>query len=524
MGGAVHPQAAQALAEAAKAVESRRIAFVCVNVGQRYPMLYVEVLRDMVLRHMTESDADVAWFCVTNRADELPEGVNAIQADPALPGYWQKIRLFSPDMPWAEGQRVVYFDLDVCITGRLEDLVERKGIARDHGWPTYNSSVMVWDHGEHRDAWDRFHPDVMDMPGKLVAPHLLPADVPNGGDQEWLTEVGGWDLLSDDWCRSWRWDARCRTWPPEHCKVVIFHGQEKPADIADGWVPKLWKVGGLTAFPIVKGVNTAEDVRFDHIRASVKRELPWFTGFKDEGKSCVIVGGAPSLLDCREQIALHRKRGARLVSLNGAWRKLAAWGLTPDVNVMLDARPENVDLVRGAPASIRFLLASQVHPDVFDLLGGHEVVLWHCGFETGNDTIREILSPWWDGPDARPCVMVPGGSTVGLRALWLAAFSGFRTIHMYGMDSSYADDGAHHAYPQALNDQETTVELERQGKTYRCAPWMARQAAEFTETWNDLRNFVDPATGLPAPVSIYVHGRGLLPDIARGLREEARAA
>jgi hypothetical protein len=53
---------------------------------------------------------------------------------------------------------------------------------------------------------------------------------------------------------------------------------------------------------------------------------------------------------------------------------------------------------------------------------------------------------------------------------------------------------------------------------------MARQAAEFTETWNDLRNFVDPATGLPAPVSIYVHGRGLLPDIARGLREEARAA
>jgi hypothetical protein len=113
---------------------------------------------------------------------------------------------------------------------------------------------------------------------------------------------------------------------------------------------------------------------------------------------------------------------------------------------------------------------------------------------------------------------------VGLRTLWLAAFSGFRTIHMYGIDSSYADDGTHHAYAQALNDAEHVVEVIRGEKTYRCSAWMLRQAAEFSETWNDLRNYVDPETGRPSPVTVHVHGTGLLPDIARDLRKEAREA
>src|SRR6185503_12920295 len=216
-----------------------------------------------------------------------------------------------------------------------------------------------------------------------------------------------------------------------------------------------------------------------------------FTGFRDEGRTCLIVGGAPSLLDCREQIRLHRQRKARIVTVNAAWRTLHRWGLTPDVNVLLDARPGNVELVRDAPKSIRFLVASQCHPDVFDALSGHEVVVWHNAYDGGSEKLRDILDPWWnEGPDAKPCILVPGGSTVGLRTLWLAAFSGFRTIHMYGVDSSYADDGTHHAYPQALNDQEVRVKVERKGRQYLCAPWMLRQSAEFTETFNDLRNYV----------------------------------
>lgn len=499
------------------------VHFVCVWVGDRYPRDYVEIWGDQVVRNASNLD-EFALFCVTDRPDELPEGIYPIPADPSIPpSYWAKLQLFSPAMPWEAGDRIVYLDLDVCVTGRLEDLAERKGIAKDGGWPTYNSSVMVWDHGDHAEAWEWFSPDVMARsPGPLVPADCLPAGTPNGGDQEWLTEIGGWDLLPAEWCVSYRWQAKA--WPPNGAKVVQFHGLPKPADIAEGWVPNIWRVGGYTSLPEFKGVNTSEDMRLEHVHLSVQRDLEWFTGFKDEGRTCAIVCGAPSMKDNIAEIRAQKRRGTRIVSVNNAWRYLVANGVTPDVHVMLDARPDNAEFLRGAPKSMRVLLASQCHPDVFDMAKaeGLEVVVWHNGYGD-NQRLLEILQPWWDGPDQRPCILVPGGSTVGLRSLWLAAYSGFRTIHLYGIDSSYAESGAHHAYAQALNDQENILDVVRGEKAYRCAPWMVRQAAEFQETWNDLRNHTE-FDGTPAPVTVHVHGAGLIPDIARDLREEARAA
>lgn len=516
MGGAVHPKAALAIAEAA----SDPVAFVCVNVGPKYPMTYVETLRDMILRHFTESDRDCAFFCITDRPNELPDGVNAIPAHPGLPGWWQKVRLFSPDMPFSTGQRVAYFDLDVAITGRLEELVETKGIIKDWIWPGYNSSVMVWDHGDYPEIWYRFSPGRMNAPGMIVPRNLLPAGQPNAGDQEHICEVSDWPLFPREWFASYR-DAHA--WPPSGSKAVIFHGAPKPHEVTEGWVPSVWKVGGLTAIPIIQGVNTSEEERLANVRSAVQRDLPWFTGFGDEGKSVAIVCGAPSMKDSLPQIRAQQRRGTRIVSVNAVWRYLVASGITPDVNVMLDARPQMAEMTQGAPEAMRWLLAGQCHPSVFDALAEREVVLWHNGYGD-NAPLRDILAPWWDGEQARPCILIPGGCTVGLRALWLATFSGFRTIHMYGIDGSYASGGAHHAYPQALNDQESTIEVQRGDKTYTCSLWMIRQAAEFVETWHDLKNFRDPATGEPDPVTVHVHGRGLLPDIARELRDEARAA
>jgi uncharacterized Rossmann fold enzyme len=516
MGGLPAYSAIQAIEDAPAL---RRVNFVCVNVGTKYPMAYVEILRDMVLRNATQLDNDCAFFCLTDRASELPEGVYPIAADPTLPGWWAKVQLFSPDMPWRRGDRVAYFDLDVAITGRLEDLVETKGIIADWHWPMFNSSVMAWDHGEHARIWTDFAHDLIDAEAPEEIRPLLPKGQVNAGDQHWITRCApDWPTFPREWFRSWR-DAQA--WPPNNCKAVIFHGRVKPADVDAGWVPNVWKVGGFTSLPAFKGVNTSEDARLANVRASIRRDLPWFTGFGDEGRAVAIVCGAPSMKDCIADIRAQKRRGARIVSVNNAWRYLCAHGVTPDVNVILDARPENADFVKGAPTSMRWLIASQCHPDVFDAAEGLEVVLWHNGWDTGNDKLREILDPWWEGPNRKPCILVPGGSTVGLRTLWLAAYSGFRTIHLYGVDSSYAESGAHHAYAQPLNDQETVLDVVRGGKTYRCAPWMVRQAAEFQETWKDLRDYEEP-DGRKAPVTIHVHGTGLIPDIARSLKAEAR--
>lgn len=519
MGGVPTARAQSAIAAAVQELSPRRVNFVCVNVGPKYPMEYVAILQNMIARNVTNMENPCAFWCVTDRAHELPEGVYPIAHDPALPGWWQKVRLFSPEMPWAHGDRCVYFDLDVAITGRLEDLCERKGIAKDYGWPTYNSSLMVWDHGEHREIWDRFTPDIIDRsPGPLVSPDLLPKHVPNGGDQEWITEIGGWDLFPDEWCVSYRWQAK--NWPPAEAKVVQFHGDPKPADVTDGWVPNVWKIGGFTSLPEMKGVNTSEDLRLSNVRINSERDLPWFTTFREQERTCVVCCGAPSMKDHLADIRAHQKRGAKIVSVNNSWRLLLASGVNPDVHVMLDARPENVEFVKGAPKSLRFLLASQCHPAVFDALQGYDVGVWHNNFDNGAEKLREILDPWWnEGPNQRPCILVPGGSTVGLRCLWLAAYSGYRTIHVYGMDSSYAEDGTHHAYAQGLNDGETVIDVVMAAKRYRAALWMVRQAHEFQQTWKDLLEY-EAEPGVKRPVNVFVHGTGLVPDIYRALRAE----
>lgn len=491
------------------------VNFVMVRVGTAYGPEYVAILADMIARNATQLEEFAIW-CVTDKPEELPEGVNAIAADPSIPpSYWAKLQLFSPLMPWAPGERVVYFDLDVCITGRLEDLVERKGIIRDWNWPCFNSSVMVWDHGEHWVAWSDFSPLMLAAPGKVVPAHLLPAGQPNGGDQEWLTwldqsgeDPDTWEILPDSWCLSYK--AHAQAWPPNDCKVVVFHGKPKPADIAEGWVPQTWKIGGLTSLPTMTGANVTHDTILENVRANCERDLPWFTGFGAHKRVACIVGGAPSLLDDLAAIRAQRRRGAWIVSLNNAWRPLVEAGVTPDIHVMLDARPENAAFLEGAPAETRYLIASQCHADVFAALEGKDVTVWHNAFGDGQ-AMRDALADWWDD---KPVLLIPGGGTVGLRALWLCHFSGFRTIHVYGMDSSY-DEGRHHAYPQALNDGEDTLEVTMAGKRYRAARWMVRQSEEFRETWNDLRD---------RGVTIHVHGRGLLPDIARSLRREVRAA
>lgn len=508
-----------------------RVNFVCVNVDGYYSMDYVAILHDSILRNLSRTDHEIAFWCVTDRPDELPPGVNHIPADPRLRGWWIKVQLFSPDMPWKEGERIHYFDLDVAITGRLEDFVDAKGIIDDWHWTgARNTSVMSWDHGEHRGAWDHFDLKFLDWdPGPVIPKKWLPSHAKNAGDMEFLmyaTQQGWdadpWELYPKAWFPSYR---TCHAWPSEGSKAVIFHGQPKPAAVTEGWVPNVWKIGGFTSFPAFKGANTSEDHRMANVRSACAREhIPWFTGFRDEGASCVIVAGGPSMLDYISDIRWHaRQPKTRIVTVNNAWRTMVERGVIPDVHIMLDAREENAEFVKGAPKAMRFVIASQCHPAVFDVLEaqGNEIAIWHAGLGD-NEAVLEILKPWWDeGPKQKPTLLIPGGSTVGLRALWLATYSGFRRIHVFGMDSSYDVDGAHHAYAQNLNDGETVLEVVRGDKRYQCAPWMVRQANEFTDTWHDLRRYAEP-DGRPSPVTIHVKGHGLIPDIAAELRAAER--
>lgn len=481
------------------------IRFVMVWVGDKFGPEYPLYLADQIIRHATQLE-EFSVECITDRPHELPEGIRALAAEPQLPGWWQKIALFAPHQPWDVGDTIIYFDLDVVITGRLEPLVDYPGIIRDAFWPCYNSSVMVWRHGEHAEIYDAFDEADIDAPAGSDLIDLLPEGQVNGGDQEWITNVSTWSTFPSGWFPSIR---RCKAGPPAGSIGVIFHGSAKPHSMV-GWHGNFWKVGGYTALPEMKGVNVTHEQILENVRTNCERDLPWMGRWHDEGKTAVLVCGGPSAKAHVGAIRAHQKRGAKIISVNNALGFLLSKKVTPSAHIMLDARPENAAFVADAPHETTYFLASQVHPKTFEALAGHNVVVWHNGFGT-NEELTDILRPWWDeGPKQKPIILVPGGGTVGLRALWMLYYAGFKTIHVYGMDSSYDDDGSHHAYAQALNDNEDTMTVSMGNKLYKCARWMVRQGEEFRETWRDLAE---------RGVTIHVHGRGLIPDMASHLRK-----
>ena len=90
---------------------------------------------------------------------------------------------------------------------------------------------------------------------------------------------------------------------------------------------------------------------------------------------------------------------------------------------------------------------------------------------------------------------------------------GYRKLHLYGMESSYNEDGAHHAYAQALNDDDMVVDVLVGDKKFRAAPWMVQQVQEFERLAIELIN---------DGCIITVHSDGLLDAMARDIMAHPR--
>jgi len=151
----------------------------------------------------------------------------------------------------------------------------------------------------------------------------------------------------------------------------------------------------------------------------------------------VIVGGGPSL---RTVKALEP---GRIVALNGVHDYLLAKGVKPWGMVICDPREDNARFVRNPQPGVLYFIASQCHPAVFDALEGFDVVLWN------NGTLDAITPPVLNEIYGRSTTIVGGGTTVGMRALELGWVMGFRSFHLYGMDSCLSGD-VHHAYEQSV--------------------------------------------------------------------------
>ena len=218
------------------------IEIVCLKWGDKYGAEYVNRLRRACQRHIdTDRLGGYRFWCFTDDAQGLdPEiTVHDLPCSDRLEIWWNKLWLFSRDMPMDPGSRIFYIDLDTLITSDITDLLEDAtaqlvvlkdfyhGIAHTAG--DMGSGLMAWRHGDYCDIWERFWQD----PQRYVQ-ELHPL-----GDQKWIEICTQgrrqyWQQLYPDRVISFK--VHCQQGLPERASIVCYHGRPSiPESIAHSW-------------------------------------------------------------------------------------------------------------------------------------------------------------------------------------------------------------------------------------------------------------------------------------------------
>ncbi|HEX6141671.1 MAG TPA: glycosyltransferase [Geminicoccaceae bacterium] len=215
---------------------------VCMKWGAKYPPAYVNTLYAMVRRQL---EAPFRFLCLTDdRSGIRPEvecrDLPAIELGGAKPHHgWRKFSMFSPELHDLDGP-ILFLDLDLVLIDRLDPFFSHPGrfcIIENWTQPGRgigNSSVFRFQAGDFQGVFERFEREA----GEAVAAypnsqtflsHLIE-------DKTWWPET---------WCRSFKHHCMPHPLlrpivpprPPEGTRIVVFHGDPKPPEAADGVWP-----------------------------------------------------------------------------------------------------------------------------------------------------------------------------------------------------------------------------------------------------------------------------------------------
>jgi hypothetical protein len=176
------------------------------------------------------------FVCLTN---VNIDGVHTIPLRHRWPGWWSKIELFGPALRSAD--RVMYLDLDVLITGSLDEMAShpapiiflpphhkilgipptpKKGVVRK-----YQSSCILWSPPVGQEIFDRFTDSAMEN---------------FRGDQDWIATT-----MPD--CATWDLSVVCKlsqcsgNGPPKNVRIVLaVGGKNEEAARRWRWARKIW--------------------------------------------------------------------------------------------------------------------------------------------------------------------------------------------------------------------------------------------------------------------------------------------
>lgn len=230
------------------------------------------------------------------------------------------------------------------------------------------------------------------------------------------------------------------------------------------------------------------------LRHNIKRPLPQLRMSPPREEELLIIGGGPSIDDFVDEIKERVEGGAKVMVLNGAHDWAAENDITRHFAVTLDMQPTTTRFYQKPNKNVVYLLSSAIHPDVFDLLEGYKVYMFHCAGMISRET---TLKRYYFNR-CKPAI-IEGSGTVGTRAPMVAWMLGFRKFHLYGFDSCIIDT-KHHAYPQDLNDDNSLEEVTVGDRKFLCQGWMVDQVAGFLPVIKHRGHLFQ----------LQVHGDGLL--------------
>ncbi len=260
----------------------------------------------------------------------------------------------------------------------------------------------------------------------------------------------------------------------------------------------------VTLYPIEFGknaLNVKDELIIKNVTHSMNLQLPQAPQGNRKDEPLVIVGGGWSLNDTFNDLRkLHFERRP-IVALNGAGNWLLERNIRPSMQMIMDARPENIDFLKEPIPDCKYFLASQCDPELFEMVKDRETYIFHlCSLGVDSEE-EQLLNDFYLGRWKK----IPGGGTIGMRSIGLLWGLGYQLFHIFGLDSCLSpEDGSNHAYKQDWNPTDSpahTMEGVWCGdREFTCTKWQAVQAHQFKE-------FIKSTDG---QISLSVYGNGLI--------------
>jgi hypothetical protein len=227
-------------------------------------------------------------------------------------------------------------------------------------------------------------------------------------------------------------------------------------------------------------INVEDEALVQNIRQSIRLGYPQIWPQPLKYDRVALVGGGPSLEQTFDELRDLVWSGAKLVTVNGAYRYCVERNLTPSAQIVLDARAHTAKFLDPVVPGCRYYLASQCHPEIWRAVEGREHVGIFHALSREEEGARELdkyyLNQW---------TPITGGTTVVMRSLGLLRTIGYVRFDLFGVDSCYLD-GVGHAYSQPENDKDRKMVFTvhptghpEMGRKFVCSPWMLKQLECF---------------------------------------------